>query len=39
MPTDPTTGEDVQLPADVFDDPGATEHPDQTSDPLEGSPA
>lgn len=26
-----------QLPADVFNDPGAVEHQDQTVDPLPGS--
>lgn len=29
----PETGEEVELPVDVFDDPGAVEHPDQTVNP------
>lgn len=35
--TDPTTGEDVELPSDDFDHGDA--HPDQSADPLPGSPA
>lgn len=38
MPTDPTTGEDVELPKDDFAD-DAVEHPDQTADPTPGAPA
>lgn len=35
--TDPTTGEEVELPSDTFDQGEA--HPNQSADPLEGSPA
>lgn len=35
--THPTTGEEVELPVDIF--PEGTAHADQSSDPLPGAPA